>query len=214
VCFAAELAGIELETIAEDADRLEIKAQGGGVTPVGAPKELPEVEEPKALPPPQADPLLMRVLKDSGQAPEPAPAPAVEKPPQEAEIDRSVEEALPPEPTVKATQCQGCGTMYHADREGCPECGVLKGEAPPTKKRKSRRVTGKKPGDLIRNGTRRVVEVDEEGTPTVVEKVKPPKAAEPSEEEKPTHCPRASCRTKLNLIGQCDNCGWPTAMYG
>ena len=183
ICFAAELAGIELETMAEDADRLEIKAAGGGVTPVGAPREEADVEEPKALPPPQADPLLMRILEDSGQAPVPVPAkPAVEQTPEEAEIDRSVNEALPDEPPAQ--------------------------EKPKTRKKAPPK--GKKPGDLIRNGTRRVVEVDDEGRPTVVEKVKKAPEPDPEPEEKPTHCPREHCKAPLNLIGQCDNCGWPT----
>lgn len=195
--FAAELAGIELETFADDADRLEIKAEGGGVESIGPPRDLPEsVEEPKALPAPQADPLLVRVLQDSGQQPQPVEAPKQAAPPPEAapeqreQISQGVDEALgekePPEPETP-------------------------GEKPKRKRRTRKKATAKhKVGDLIRNGTRRVLEVDEDGRPTVVEKIAP-LGEDPNEEGDPKNCPREDCGTALNLLGQCDACGWPTA---
>lgn len=207
VAFAAELAGIELETIAEDADRLEARAAGEGVTPVGPPREEADVQEPKALPPGKADPLLLHVLKQTGEATTTAAKQldaqlSGEKP--EEEISKGVDEAL-----------------------GEPEAAA----EPP----KKRRTKVRKVGDIINQGTRRVLEVDEDGRPRVVEALSkeeqkalreeakkgpseptepgPPaeEPRDPPEEPGPQNCPREHCKAPLNLIGQCDACGWPTA---
>lgn len=93
---------------------------------------------------PGEDQLLAALL------PAEAPAPEVQK-----VIDAQVEEVLPPTVTnttqelmedrrskmpeeppepegiaPQVAECQGCGTCYAIDREGCPECGLAKGETP------------------------------------------------------------------------------------
>jgi hypothetical protein len=200
VAFAAELAGIELETMAEDADRLDAGKASSPAQPVGAPKELPaDTEEPKALPPAKADPLLMHTLKAArGEAPvaatPPAPAPAPAPEPSREEIETGVDEALGP-----------------------PEAPL----PPPPKKTQKKRV---KPGDII-HGTRRVLEVDDEGRPLVVEKLSKEelealhpamKADAPARQaaDGTKTCPRDYCGAPLNLLGDCDACGWPSSNWG
>ena len=106
-----------------------------------------------------------------------------------------------------------------------------------TKRSTQRRTKVRKVGDIINRGTRRVLEVDEDGRPRVVEALSKeeqkelreeakkgpseptepgPPAEEPTDDNPPVRdalkvCPREHCKAPLNLIGQCDNCGWPTA---
>jgi hypothetical protein len=244
IAFAAELAGIELETLAEDADRLET---GAKPTPapaavVGVPREAATeaaTEGPKALPEGKPDPLMLHVLGQQSPArvadvapkPSPGPAPAPKPSPVQAEIDKSVDEAFP-------------------QRQPEPKKVVKKG-------RREYRV-----GDII-HGTRRVVEVSDGGIP-IVEKLsdeeiaelkvagdtieaKPQKkdptqppypahlddgvwycdahgsygcpgcaaavTAAAAAEQAPKFCPRSYCGKPLNLLGDCDACGWPNARY-
>jgi len=284
IAFAAELAGIELETLAEDADRLEAGAKPAPAPAaiIGVPKEAAAEGAPKALPEGgHPDPLLLHVLGQKqpteipkrvqaqddqpkvkvaeeagpkaaavtaggGPVRQGAPGPVVVGEPaarDQAEIDKSVDEAFP--------------RRTAAER---PQPITLPDEKRPAQKDKS----GKKDrheykvGDII-HGTRRVVEVSEGGIP-IVEKLsdeeiaelkraanpptdaqkdltKPPYPAHKAEDgnwycvahnaygcppcasaaqgetDRPKVCPRTFCLKPLNLLGDCDNCGWPNARY-
>jgi hypothetical protein len=215
VAFAAELAGIEPETIAEDADRLEAKA--AGVPPavtVGVPKEIEAgaLDEPppvKALPEPKPDPLLAFVLK--GQRAQAAADAVAVKAAKALEADRRFVAAA----TVAGVPPLAALEMIEKSVD----------EALPAKKAKAE-PKRYKVGDIIRNGTRRVVEVDDDGRVAVVEKVSVAEAVEiaaaqraekkktePAAEERPKKCPREQCGAPLNLLGDCDRCGWPNAHY-
>lgn len=258
VAFAAELAGIEPETIAEDADMLDARSAGvPAATPVGIPRE-PEngaltAEAPKQLPAPKPDPLLAFVLKGPVTRPavietpkksegaESAPgsstgAAADSAPVLKAAIEKSIDEALgPPAPVIP----RGTKERTPKKREGKPVS---------------------KAGDLMHPEdpklVRRILEVDEDGRPTLVEKLtaqeidelyKKRSVPDPRKPPYPAHiddgvwycdlhgaygcnpcataatadptpspsgqsskrCPRENCGAPLNLLGDCDACGWP-----
>jgi hypothetical protein len=125
--FTDVLGGIPVRGEAEDIDRQRVE-------------DRRDEPAPEQLGPGQ-DHLLEALLP----AEAPAPTPEQEVSPRErAVIDAQVDEVLgpegqkqmpeePPEPEGIAPQiaeCQGCGTCYAIDREGCPECGLKKGGAP------------------------------------------------------------------------------------
>jgi hypothetical protein len=121
---------------------------------------------------------------------------AGELPEYQGEVKEMPEEPPEPEginPTVQ--QCNGCGVLYHLDREGCPECGVPSGghpgEPPPPDERDADEAEAKhrrgkmkavKVGDTLPDG-RVVEEVDEKGQPLVVTKA-PEKDENPFERGK------------------------------
>lgn len=204
VAFAAELAGIELETMAEDGDRMEANAAGA---PAAQTVQLPPGDIDMGEPPRQIaagapDPLLLHTLKGKATpAPEPVAVPTVRE--QVAEqasasartLAEELDEKFAGTPPVKP-----------------PKAKRTRKKATPPKKKPELKV-----GDII-HGTRRVLEVDGEGRPTVVEKLSKEEIAEldaktGDELKVPTHCPRENCGTPLNLMGDCDKCGWPSTQY-
>jgi hypothetical protein len=118
IAFAAELAGIELETLAEDADRLEAGAKPA-LAPaaiVGVPKEAAADGAPKALPEGgQPDPLLLHVLGQKQPTELPKRVQAQDQP----KVARATEEAGPKAAAVTA----GGGPV----RQGAPR-PVVEGE--------------------------------------------------------------------------------------
>jgi hypothetical protein len=122
--FADVLGGIPVRGEAEDIDRQRVEDRRDEP----APEQLG----------PGDDQLLAALLPPEAPAPKEEEIPS---PRERAVIDAQVEEILPPkempeeppEPEgskVAVAECQGCGTLYAIDREGCPECGLAKGQAP------------------------------------------------------------------------------------
>ena len=210
IAFAAELAGIELETLAEDADRLEAVAKPAQAPAaiVGAPREAAAEGAQKALPEGAApDPLLLHVLGQKGAAPAEIPKRKAQDQPK---VARATEEAGPKAAAVTAGEGpvrQGApGPIVAGEsaarnqveidksvEEAFPRRVRIGAMIPPDDKRPAQKEPdpkkgGKKGrheykvGDII-HGTRRVVEVSEGGIP-IVEKLSDEEIAELKRQER------------------------------
>lgn len=207
VAFADVLAGIEPETIAEDADRLEARA--AGVPPaqsVSLPKDVDpgsvlDEAAPAKLPAAKPDPLMAFVMK--GQRAQAAVDSIVETAKEKeaaasAAISASVDEALPARPRVKIGDTIATGTriVEEVDDDGRP-----------TVVRKATR----KEMEAWRAAQRPAAAAAPAAAPAPVPPAEPAAAPAPTPAPQAAgkDCPREGCGAPLNLLGDCDACGWP-----
>jgi len=152
IAFAAELGGIPIEGVAEEIEARQSQ-RAGAARDLKKHMRVVEGEVARALPEGKPRETLVDLIRGKDvqvvETPPPEERRVSAYNPEGVEIgytEEVVKEAPPADPIEQvisdqvdealgdgpsSVTCEGCGTMYHIDREGCPECGVAKGEGPP-----------------------------------------------------------------------------------